>query len=457
MTNINYSSSRPAAGHFRIAAGSGFAGDRFEPAELLAQHGHVDALVFECLAERTIAVAQELLAAGVSEGYDIRILDRLINTLPQMSKTSGVIISNAGAANPKAAARAIHDRLESWGSEKLAVASVTGDDVLAKLDLKSCQVLGSDQTLDDFRDRIISANAYTGSEPIVEALQQGARVVITGRTADAALFLAPAANHFGWSPTDLDVIAKGTLVGHLLECAGQLTGGYFADGKSKLVPDLWNLGFPMADVSNNGDAIYRKLDGTGGLINRTTVLEQLLYEIDNPGSYVTPDVTVDLRGVKIDELENNVVAVSGATSAGKAELLKVSVGVRDGFLALGEISYSGHAALTRAKMACEIIQKRWTLTHGQSDVDLKFDLVGVNATRPWWPEQEQEPTEVTARFSLRTISKGLAKIFCEEVESLYTNGPFGGGGAIASMKETVGIISTLVPRDLVESKVEILR
>ncbi len=457
MTKANYSSKRPTAGSFRIAAGSGFAGDRYEPAELLARHGHVDALVFECLAERTIAVAQELLAAGLSQGFDIRILDRLKKTLPEMSRTKGVIISNAGAANPTAAAKAIYENLDAWGAKRVAVAAITGDDVLAKLDLKSCQVLGTDQTLEDYKDRLISANAYTGSEPIIDALEQGARVVMTGRSADAALFLAPAAHHFGWSPKDLDLIAKGTLVGHLLECAGQLTGGYYADGLTKKVPDLWNIGFPMADVSKDGDAVYRKLDGTGGLINRTTVLEQLLYEIDDPGSYLTPDVTVDLRHVKITELEKNVVGVTGAISAGKPDLLKVSVGVRDGYLASGEINYSGHGALMRAKMACEIISERWVQTHGQDRAEVRFDLVGVNATRPWWPEQEKEPTEVSARFSMRTLSKDFAKIFCQEVEALYTNGPYGGGGASASMKETVGIISTLVPRNIVESKVEILR
>lgn len=453
MSVEKYSSPKPAEGTYRIGSGSGFAGDRYEPANLLAQYGQLDALVFECLAERTIAVAQELLASGASKGFDVRILERLRSTMAPMVNRGGVLVSNAGAANPIAAAETISNLHESWGAKRTNVAAITGDDVLAKLTLSDCQVLGTTETLANYKDRIISANAYIGAEPIVDALGQGAQVVITGRCADAALFMGPAAHHFGWKSDDLDIMAKGTLVGHLLECAGQLTGGYFADGDSKVVENLWNLGFPMADVSRDGEAVYRKLDGTGGRLDRTTVLEQLLYEIDDPSSYKTPDVTVDLRNVNIADHGENVVMVSGARASGKPEKLKVSVGIRDGYLALGEISYSGHGALARAKMAGEIIGMRWAETHGQDINDLEFDLVGVNATRPWWNDKGPEPTEVTARFSLRTLNKGHAQLFCQEVESLYTNGPYGGGGAVASMKETVGIISTLVPRDFVEPKV----
>ena len=239
---------------YRVGAGSGFAGDRYDPAEVLATHGDLDALVFECLAERTIAVAQENLRAGISQGFDDRILNRLAGTLPKMAARGGIIVTNAGAANPRAAAIAIKDAQKNWHDQNSRIASVSGDDVLAKLNRKNINVLGTELTLADYGDRIVSANAYIGADGIVSALESGADVVVAGRCADAALFVAPMVHHFGWHMADLDVLAKATLVGHLLECAGQLTGGYFADGIEKLVPDLWNLGFPFADVGADGEA-----------------------------------------------------------------------------------------------------------------------------------------------------------------------------------------------------------
>ena len=440
---------------YRVGAGSGFAGDRYDPAEVLATHGDLDALVFECLAERTIAVAQENLRAGISQGFDDRILNRLAGTLPKMAARGGIIVTNAGAANPRAAAIAIKDAQKNWHDQNSRIASVSGDDVLAKLNRKNINVLGTELTLADYGDRIVSANAYIGADGIVSALESGADVVVAGRCADAALFVAPMVHHFGWHMADLDVLAKATLVGHLLECAGQLTGGYFADGIEKLVPDLWNLGFPFADVGADGEATYSKVRGTGGLISRQTVLEQLLYEIDNPSNYKTPDVNVDLTDISVLPIADDCVSVTGAKSAGRPDELKASVGVRDGFLGTGQIAYSGTTCVARAIQAGDLVRERWSKIFGQNPNDIQVDFVGVNSTRPWLASHNAGATEVIVRFGLRTLDEQLAIAFCQEVESLYTNGPAAGGGASASYKSTIGIVSVMVPRDLVELEVEV--
>lgn len=440
---------------FRIGAGCGFAGDRYEPAEILAREADVEALVFECLAERTIALAQDDLHSSRTEGYDRRILRRLQRTFPPLAARGGVALTNAGAANPVAAAHAVKGLLAELGHPRSAVAAVHNDNVLDTLDLASSRIMGTDDTLVDIKDRIVSANAYLGIDGILTALDEEPAVVITGRVGDASLFLAPIAHHFSWQRDDLTRMAEGTLVGHLLECAGQLTGGYFSNGTDKPVQGLGTLGFPHADVTESGEAVYAKPDRTGGILNRRTVLEQLLYEIEDPRAYLTPDVTLDLSEVDITDLGNDRVKVHGAKAAGVPDHLKVSVGVRDGYLAAAEISYAGRNSLECAELARQIIAERWEQIHGHDPAGLRCDYIGYNATRPWW-EPGREPSEVRARFTVRTFDREQARTLAEEVEALYTNGPAGGGGATSSIKETIGIVSTLIPRESVTPKVEIL-
>lgn len=316
-------------------------------------------------------------------------------------------------------------------------------------------ISGTEQTLADLGDRVLSANAYLGADGIVAALDQGAQIVITGRVGDAALFLAPLAHRWTWQPDDLDRIAAGTLVGHLLECAGQLTGGYFADGVRKIVPDLATLGFPYADVDADGTAVIGKPEDTGGLLDRRTVLEQLLYEIDDPTRYQTPDVILDLSSVRIAETAAGGVVVDGAQPVGVPDRLKVSVGVRDGWAAHAEISYAGSGCRQRAELAAAIITERWAAIHGYRCGDLVTDLIGYNATRGWW-QPPQEPAEIRVRFATRTLDRQQAVTLVDEVEALYTNGPAGGGGVATGLRETVGIVSTLIDRDEIEAQIEVI-
>ncbi|MGR3481277.1 acyclic terpene utilization AtuA family protein, partial [Salipiger marinus] len=322
----------------RIGAGAGFQGDRIGPAVDLAERGGLDFLVFECLAERTIALAQQARLADPAAGFDPRLERRLRAVLPACAKAGTRIVTNMGAANPRAAAARARAVVAELGLD-LKVAAVTGDDVLDRI---GGQVL--DETGRPARDlgaRLISANAYIGVGGIVAALAQGADIVICGRASDPALFLAPLVHHFGWAMDDWTRLGRGTLVGHLLECSAQITGGYFADPGVKDVPGLAHLGFPLAEVAEDGTAVITKLPGTGGLVSRATCTEQLLYEIHDPARYMQPDVIADFSGVTLDQIGPDRVRVAGAGGQAPSGLLKVSVGYRDGWLGEGQISYAG--------------------------------------------------------------------------------------------------------------------
>ncbi len=441
----------------RIGAGAGFAGDRFEPAVELAERGELDALVFECLAERTIALAHQARLDGRTAGFDPLLVERMRGTLRAAGQHGTVLITNGGAAAPVKAAEAVRDLAIELGL-KCRVAAVTGDDVLELLDLRSSPVLGSEGTLWDLRDRIVSANAYLGAEGIVAALDAEPTVIVTGRTSDAALFLGPIVHRFGWCTTDYDLIAAGTLVGHLLECAGQLTGGYFADGDRKVVPGLARLGFPLAEVSADGSAAFTKLPHTGGRIDRRTCVEQLLYEIEDPRAYLTPDVTANFSEVSIEETAVDCIRVGGATGIEPPHTLKVSVGVDDGFVGQGEISYSGRGCLRRAQMAREIVEERWNDLHRLGSVELKVHFIGYNSCSPQRVVEsiQQEPLEVRLRFAVRCLDREPAAVLAREVDSLYTNGPAGGGGVTSNVRSSIGIVATTINRSDVRHGVTII-
>lgn len=439
---------------YRIGAGTGFAGDRFEPARILAERGELDALVFECLAERTIGLAHQRMSVASGAGYDRLFLERLAGILPVLSSRT-TVLTNAGAADPRGLAHALLPLLAAHpNGQGRRVAAVVGDDVTAVLPRDS-QIIGTSQTIADLGDRIVSANAYIGAEQAINALEAGADIVVTGRMGDAALFAAPAAMHFGWSADDPQQMAAPTLIGHLLECAGQLSGGYYADGDRKRVDGLATLGFPYADITTTGDAEFGKVADTGGLISRATVLEQLLYEIDDPTRYQTPDVTLDLSTVQITQSAADRVRVSEGRAAHRPDQLKVSVGVRDGYLAIASIAYAGIGALGRGQLALDIVRERWAEVHHRDPDELRCDLQGHNSLRPWY-HPTVEPSEVRARMSLRTFDPVAVTTLHREVEALYTNGPAGGGGVDTSVKETTGIVSALINRDLVHPTMELI-
>ena len=300
--------------------------------------------------------------------------------------------------------------------------------------------------LSSLGDRVISANAYLGVAPIVAALGSGADVVITGRAADPALFMAPLVHEFGWAMDDWNRLGQATVVGHLLECAGQITGGYFADPGFKDVPDLARLGFPIGEVGDDGDVVITKVEGSGGCVVSATVKEQLLYEIHDPSRYLQPDVVADFSSVRIEDLGADRVRVTGGRGTARPETLKVSVGYVDGFIGEGQISYAGPGAVDRARLALEIVRERLTIVGVESD-ELRFDLIGVDSLHgATLSRSPGDPYEVRLRVAGRTRTEREAHRIGNEVETLYTNGPAGGGGARQTTREVLAVQSVLVPR-----------
>jgi Acyclic terpene utilisation family protein AtuA len=436
----------------RIGCGAGYSGDRVEPAIELVERGDLDVLVFECLAERTIALAQQAKAADPDAGFDPRLEERMEAVLPQARSRGVTIITNMGAANPPAAATRVKAVAERLGVRGFTIAVVTGDDVRHLIGSDGVSRI-ADTSEAPTADTIVSANAYLGADPIVEALRHGAGVVITGRVADPSLFLAPIAVHHDWALDDWTLAGRGTLVGHLLECAGQVTGGYFADPGVKDVRDLARLGFPLAEVEADGSAVVTKVDGSGGCVTAATCTEQLLYEIHDPAAYVTPDVVADFSRVRIADLGGDRVRVEGAAGRERPATLKVSVGQFDGWIGEGQISYAGGGAVARGRLAGEIVAERLRLM-GVTPLELRTDLIGVDALHGARGTRAPEPYEVRLRVAARTASAADAWRVAREVETLYTNGPAGGGGATASVRQILAMRTALVPRDRVSWRVD---
>ena len=436
----------------RIGSGAGYSGDRIDPAVELAEHGDISYLGFECLAERTIALAQQARLSDPDGGYDPLLEARMAAVLPACVARGIRIITNMGAANPDAAAARTSEIAQRLGLQGLRIAAVTGDDVLAAVRDAPMPLMERPQdTVASLGERVISANVYLGVGPIVAALEQGADVVITGRVADPALFAAPLVHEFGWDMGNWDRLGKGVAVGHLLECAGQITGGYFSDPGYKDVANLARLGFPLAEVTADGDAVITKVAGSGGAVTVKTCTEQLLYELHDPARYYQPDVVADFSGIRLEQIGPDRVHLSGATGTPRTGMLKVSVGYRDSFVGEGQISYAGPGCLARAQLALGIVRERLALT-GVRVSELRCDIIGWNALHPE-PMDAPEPPEVRLRVIGRTESLNEASRIGNEVETLYTNGPAGGGGAWRSARGVIGVVSVLIPEDMVSPRV----
>jgi hypothetical protein len=440
---------------FRIGSGAGYSGDRIDPAQDLAERGELDVLVFECLAERTIALAQLRRSLDSRAGYDPLLRQRMRAVLAVCVQQGVTIITNMGAANPQAAGEAVLEVARELGLPRLRVAVVTGDDVLAWMQANDVPLMDSDQSVRALDGRLISANAYLGADALLPALQAGADVVITGRVADPALFLAPLMFHFGWKSDDWQRLGQGIVVGHLLECAAQVSGGYIADPGFVEVPRLEEVGFPLAEVQADGTCVITKLAGTGGRVNRLTCTAQLLYELEDPGRYLQPDVTADFSGVHLTQVGTDRVQVGGATGQPRPDQLKATLGYREGFIGEGQISYAGPGARARGELALAVLERRLQRL-GLAALEHRAELIGVNAMHGPGLGADLEPYEVRVRLALRTATRAQAELIGQEVEALYLNGPAGGGGVTMSVREVVAVASALIPRDAVRCECQIL-
>ena len=340
------------------------------------------------------------------------------------------------------------------GIKDLKVAAIGGDDVLDACKQGNFPFLEIEGRVRDLGNRLLSANAYLGAVPIVQALAAGADVVITGRVGDPALFMAPLIHEFGWAMDDWERLGKGAVVGHLLECAGQITGGYFADPGFKDVAGLGRLGFPIGEVGENGDLVVTKVPGSGGSVTEATCKEQLLYEVHDPSQYLQPDVVGDFSKVTVTQVGPDRVHIQGGSGKPKTGKLKTSVGYIDSYVGEGQISYAGPGALERGRLALEIVRERLSLT-GVQMTESRFDLIGADSLHGPSLSNRGLPYEVRLRVAGRTESLAEAVRIGNEVETLYTNGPAGGGGAFKAAREIVAVASVLVPEDLVSPTMEL--
>ncbi len=425
----------------RLGGGAGYSGDRIEPAVDLAKRGQLDYLIFECLAERTIALAQKRRLQDPDQGYDPLLTERMYRCIPECHQRGVRIITNMGAANPVAAMKQTLEVCRHLNLRGIKIAAVTGDDIPPQHIPPDATLLETGARFETIRDRVISANAYLGASPLIESLEAGANVIITGRVADPVLFTAPVIHAFGWSMDDWDLMGKAVLMGHLMECAGHVTGGYFADPGIKDVENLADLGFPIAEIDSKGEFTVSKLPGTGGQVTEATCKEQLLYEIHDPAQYYTPDVIADLSHVTIKDVEKDKVRLQNGRGKPRSGKLKVSIGYRDGFIGEGQISYGGPGAEARARLAGKIVKTRLNEHAGYDD--LRIDLIGSDALYRS-NRGSPAPFEIRLRVAGKASDRELADLIGREVEALYTNGPAAGGGAMKSVKEVIAIQSVLI-------------
>jgi hypothetical protein len=385
-------------------------------------------------------------------GCDPLLEERMRAVLPICAAKGIKIVTNMGAANPHAAARGTAEIARSLGLS-LKVAAIVGDDVLDACKDGDLPIMEFDGTIKQLGNRLLSANAYLGAEPMAEALNAGADIVITGRASDPALFLAPMIHAFGWAMDDWNLLGQGTVAGHLLECAGQITGGYFADPPYKDIPNLARLGFPIGEVGEDGSLVITKVEGSGGAVTAQTCKEQLLYEVHDPTKYLQPDVVADFSQVRVEEIAPDRVRISGGRGTKRTDTLKVSVGYVDGYIGEGQISYAGLGALARGRLALDIVRERLQLTGVQSS-EMRFDLIGVDSLHgAEVSAHANEPYEVRVRVAGRTENLREAVRIGNEVETLYTNGPAAGGGVTKSARDVIAVASVLLPRDLARPSV----
>lgn len=441
----------PAAGALTIGAGSAYANDRLEPAAAMADSGRVSYMGFDCLAERTMALAQLRRRSNPAAGQDERI-GALVPLLAAYLRAGHKVVGNFGAANPDAACADFAAHLHAVGLSGVKVGVIRGDDVRDLVRDLDCDLPEFGTTVRALGDTLVSANAYIGAEPVVEALEGGAQIVLGGRLADPSLFVGPICHELGWALDDWDRVAHATLVGHLLECGVHSTGGNFEDPPFRVVPDPHNLGFPLAEVED-GCVVVSKLDGTGGAVDERTMKTQLYYEIHDPASYLTPDVTADFSTVAIEDLGGDRVRLSGARGRERPTHLKVLVGIDQGWKATGEMSYGGPGCVDRARRAEEIVRRRLDGLLDRID-DLRFDLQGVDSL---FGDRLRggPPSEVRLRMALRTRDLDIARTAVHEMELLYF-GPAGGGGAVGSIVPALGVTPAYVPRGEIPLDVEVV-
>jgi hypothetical protein len=447
----------------RVAAGQGFWGDWLDAPRRQVEGGQVDYLMLDYLAEVTMSILQKQKERDPRMGYARDFVGAMDSVMPAVADRGVKVIANAGGVNPPGCAEAVRDVARARGAQdKVKIGVVTGDDLLPRLDelLDGGHTLANMETgapLGSVRDRVLSANAYIGSEPIVEALARGANVVITGRSTDTALTMAPLRHEFGWGGTEWDKLAAGIVAGHIIECGAQCSGGNcLYDWKS--IPDLANVGYPLVEAAADGSFVVTKHANTGGRVSVPTVTEQLVYEMGDPHSYITPDVIADFTTIHLAPDGENRVRVFGIKGKPPTDKLKVSIAYRAGFKAVGTLVYAWPDALDKAKAADRILRERL------DRMGLKFDeilteFVGVSATHGPLAGTVADVPETQLRIGVRGSDRAAVERFTRELAPLVLNGPpsvTGFAGGRPKVEEVVAYWPALVDKSVVRTKVEVL-
>ena len=447
----------------RIASGQGFWGDLIDAPYNQVTKGDIDYLVMDYLAEVTMSILQKQKMRNPNLGYAKDVPELMKRILPICIEKGIKIITNGGGVNPVACADAILDIAMRINVKELKIAVVLGDDILERIDEinnAGCELnnMETGESLKAYQDKILSANVYFGAFPIVEALQKGADIVITGRTTDTGLTLAPMIYELNWSKDNLNLMAAGTVAGHILECGAQSSGGNFS-GDWKSITNMAEIGFPIAEAYPNGDVIITKHDGTGGKVSFETVAEQLVYEIGDPASYITPDCVADFSSIKLEDLGSDRVRVFDVKGKPATDFYKVSCSYADGYSSVGTLTYSWPEALTKAKAADQILRQRLNNLNLQFD-EINTEFVGFNATHgPLSVEiDEDKINEIMLRFSVRSRDFASVQRFGFEIAPLILTGPpsvTGFAGGRPRPKEVIAYWPALIPKILVEPQVRI--
>ncbi len=447
----------------RVAAGQGFWGDWLEAPVRQVQGGPIDYLMMDYLAEVTMSIMQKQKSRDPKYGYARDFVPLMERILPDIAAKGIKVTSNAGGVNPRACAEAVREVARKLGlSGKVRIALVSGDDILPRLDDllargHELRDMDTGRPLSDIRDRVLSANAYLGMAPMVEALRRGAQVVITGRVTDTGLTLGPLFHEFGWNPDDWDRVAAGTVAGHIIECGAQSSGGNLLRDWRK-VKGLANPGFPIVEARADGSFVVTKHPGTGGVVNLASVTEQLVYEMGDPHTYITPDGVADFTSIQLAQAGKDRVRVSGIRGGPRTDKLKVSIAYFYGYKAVGTLVYSWPEAYDKARAADRILRQRL------QDLGLEFEqilteFVGVDATHgPLAGPPDPEAPEVQLRVGVRGKDKAAVERFTREIAPLVLTGPpsvTGFAGGRPEVQEVVAYWPALIDRTEIEPHVRV--
>ena len=445
----------------RIGAAQGFYGDTIEPAVATAEKGNVQYICFDALAELTMAILVKDKRKNENAGFTKDIGLQMRALLPYVKEKRIKLLTNGGGINPVGAQREILRVAKEMGINDLKVAVVTGDNVLDRIpefEEKGYNLnhIDTGEGIEQVKDRLEFANAYIGARPIVHALEQGADIVVTGRTTDTAQFLAPLIYEFGWGKEEWDKLASGVFMGHLLECSAQSTGGNFS-GNWQDIEGFDRMGYPIAEVSENGEFVISKVEDRGGLVTIDTVKEQMLYEIHDPSAYLTPDVIVDLTNVRLENIGPNQVRVTGTRGKPRPDSLKVVMGYEDGYAGQVIVGFSWPDAMQKARKVDEVIRIQLE-RNGLRYQEVRTDFMGYNAlSGPLAHENESELNEVFLRMVVKAKTKQEAAKFSRLFPPLALNGPpsMSGFSGNSAPRALLGMWSTLIPREDIEANLKV--